>query len=77
MQVSTEALDSGKDNGTRERAWGGPVSPNFGVLARRNDELRRAILSAWRLLWLGERREIGEEVVATYRHGRGVELRGQ
>jgi hypothetical protein len=27
---------------------GSPVSPDFGVLARSNDELRRVIWAAWR-----------------------------
>jgi hypothetical protein len=40
---------------------GSLVSPDFGVLARSNGKLRREILPAWRLLWLGERRRIGEE----------------
>jgi hypothetical protein len=41
--VSESAPTETKKDGVRERAWGGPVSPNFGVLARGNDELRRAI----------------------------------
>jgi hypothetical protein len=40
---------------------GGLGSPNFGVLAYGNEELRRAICAAWRRLRRGKEGETGEE----------------
>jgi hypothetical protein len=45
-----------KKDGVRERAWGGPVSSKFGVLACGNDELRQAISPAWRRYYTGKQR---------------------
>jgi hypothetical protein len=51
-----------KKEGVRERVWGGPVSPNFGVLACGKDELRQAILPAWRHYCTGKQRGRQERV---------------
>jgi hypothetical protein len=61
-RVSAWSTGTGKHSSEEKGTRGGLDSSNFGVLARGDEELRRAICAAWRRLRRGKEGETGEEV---------------